>query len=80
MFGNVLCYMGLSSDPIDAQQQLDVAAKLLHSCLKRPELKDEFYMQLLKQSRGNPREESRLKVWQLWLVVSSAMPPSKVPT
>jgi hypothetical protein len=27
--------------------------KLLHQGMKRPELKDELYMQLLKQSRGN---------------------------
>lgn len=71
-------YMGLTSDPYDPKQQLEVAAKLLQSCLKRPELKDELYMQLLKQSRGNPSEDARLMAWQLWLVLSSAMPPSKV--
>ena len=31
----------------------ELVQKLLHQGIKRPELKDELYMQLLKQSRGN---------------------------
>ncbi|GMH43362.1 hypothetical protein BSKO_11284 [Bryopsis sp. KO-2023] len=77
MFGNVLMYMGEGSDPVDPPQQTEVAVKLVHTCMKRPDLKDELYMQLLKQSRGNPDPKSRFKAWQLWLVISSALPPSK---
>lgn len=46
--------------------------------LKRPELKDELYMQLLKQTRGNPNVQSRAKVWELLHLVAATMPPSKV--
>ena len=45
--------------------------------IKRPELKDELFMQLLKQTRGNPNQETRQKVWELFYLVASTMPPSK---
>lgn len=45
--------------------------------LKRPELKDELYMQLLKQTRGNPNTVPKLKAWELLHLVASTMPPSK---
>lgn len=78
IFGYVLNYMGENTDPIDPSQQIEIAVKIIHSCTKRPELKDELYMQILKQSRGNTNPQSRMKVWELALIVSSALPPSKV--
>ena len=44
--------------------------------IKKPELRDELYMQLLKQSRGNCTASSAL-AWELFYLVASAMPPSK---
>ena len=44
--------------------------------MKRPELRDELYMQLLKQSRGNVTPTA-YRVWELFLLVASTMPPSK---
>lgn len=44
--------------------------------MKRPELRDELYMQLIKQSRGNVTA-SAYRVWELFLLVASTMPPSK---
>lgn len=45
--------------------------------LKRPELRDELYMQLVKQTRGNPSPSSRSKAWGLFNLVAASMPPSK---
>jgi hypothetical protein len=45
--------------------------------LKRPELRDELYMQLVKQTRGNPSPASRSKAWGLFNLVAASMPPSK---
>lgn len=45
--------------------------------LKRPELRDELYMQLVKQTRGNPAAASRAKAWGMFNLVAAAMPPSK---
>ena len=53
MFSGIQKYMD-SGDDLPMAVRTDIAQKLLHQGLKRPELKDELYMQLLKQSRGNP--------------------------
>jgi hypothetical protein len=45
--------------------------------LKRQELRDELYMQLVKQTRSNPVSTSRARAWALFHLVASAMPPSK---
>lgn len=45
--------------------------------LKRQELRDELYMQLVKQTRSNPSIASRCRAWALFHLVASAMPPSK---
>ncbi|CAD7697902.1 unnamed protein product [Ostreobium quekettii] len=77
MFGAILRYQGHGSDPVDVGQRVELAAKLVHSGIKRPDLKDELYMQLMKQTRGNPVEESKIRAWELLLVVASAIPPNK---
>ncbi len=78
MFSGILKYQGETGEKLDNPQRIEIAQKLLHQGLKRPELKDELYMQLLKQTRGNPLEASRLKAWELLQLVSATMPPSKV--
>lgn len=45
--------------------------------LKRQELRDELYMQLVKQTRSNPNSSSKAQAWGLFHLVASAMPPSK---
>ena len=39
--------------------------------LKRPELRDELYMQLVRQTRGNPLPASRARAWELFTVVAA---------
>lgn len=78
MFSGILKYQGDTGEAIDQAQRIELAQKLLHQGLKRPELKDELYMQLLKQTRGNPSQPSQLKAWELFHVVAASMPPSKV--
>ncbi|KAG2501877.1 hypothetical protein HYH03_000375 [Edaphochlamys debaryana] len=77
MFSGILKYMGETGESLPAIQSLEIAQKLLHQGLKRPELKDELYMQLIKQTRGNPGIASRVKAWELFHLVASTMPPSK---
>lgn len=79
MFGGILKYTGelTEGDPITPAQRVEVAQKLLHSSLKRPELKDELYMQLLKQTRGNTIVEARQHAWELFHLVAATMPPNK---
>lgn len=77
MFSGILKYQGDTNEPVDGPQRIEIAQKLLHQGLKRPELKDELYMQLLKQTRGNPSPPSQLKAWELFHLVTASMPPSK---
>eukprot|EP00983_Pelagomonas_calceolata_P101922 1158748-Pelagomonas_calceolata.AAC.12 len=78
MFAGMLKYMGEQGDPAEPAVGIEIAQKLLHQGLKRPELKDELYMQLLKQTRGNPNVNSRTKAWELFQLTAATMPPSKV--
>lgn len=53
MFAGIQKYMD-DSEGLSMPASIEIVQKLLHQGLKRPELKDELFMQLLKQSRGNP--------------------------
>lgn len=77
MFSGILKYQGDNGDQCDQAQRVDIAQKLLHQGLKRPELKDELFMQLLKQTRSNPSPQSRQKTWEIFHLVAATMPPSK---
>lgn len=49
MFGGVQKYMGLADagvEPLSDAMRVEVAAKLMHQAIKRPELRDELYMQV----------------------------------
>eukprot|EP00204_Picochlorum_oklahomense_P000034 CAMPEP_0118798274 /NCGR_PEP_ID=MMETSP1161-20130426/689_1 /TAXON_ID=249345 /ORGANISM="Picochlorum oklahomensis, Strain CCMP2329" /LENGTH=1157 /DNA_ID=CAMNT_0006725649 /DNA_START=176 /DNA_END=3649 /DNA_ORIENTATION=+ len=77
MFASVLQYMGASGEMLSQVQSLELAQKLLHQGLKRTELRDELFLQLVKQTRGCPSPASRAKAWQLFYITASCMPPTK---
>ncbi|KAL4451514.1 hypothetical protein ABPG75_007176 [Micractinium tetrahymenae] len=77
MFQSVLQYMGVHGEMLGAMAALELAQKLLHQGLKRVELRDELYMQLVKQTRGNPNPAARTKAWQLFYLTAATMPPTK---
>eukprot|EP00798_Chlamydomonas_sp_ICE-L_P023239 gene23239-30463_t len=77
MFQGVLKYQGETGEKLDGAQKVDIAQKLLHQGLKRAELKDELFMQLLKQTNGNPSLDSKIKGWELMQLTAATMPPSK---
>lgn len=63
--------------PLPVPAAVEVVQKLLHQGLKRPELRDELYLQLVRQTRANPLAHSRARAWELLTIVASVMPPSK---
>lgn len=77
MFQSVLQYMGVHGEMLGAMAALELAQKLLHQGLKRVELRDELYMQLIKQTRGNPNPTAKAKAWQLFYLTAATMPPTK---
>ena len=78
MFAGTLKYMGETNDEVNCEIAIEIAQKLLHQAIKRPDLKDELYMHLIKQTRGNPNSKSKLKAWELFSLVTSTVPPSKL--
>lgn len=49
MFGGVQKYIGTGEaggEPLSDEMLVEVAAKLMHQAIKRPELRDELYMQV----------------------------------
>ena len=76
MFIGVLAYTGDGDELITDSQRVTIAKMLLHHGLQRSELKDELYMQLLKQTRGNPDVSKRARAWELFFLAASTMPPS----
>lgn len=78
MYRRVLHYMGEVDDPLEAAERMDLVLTLLDECKSVPELKDELHMQLMKQSKGNPNLQSKLRVWELWLLLAATSPPSNV--
>lgn len=77
MFASVLQYMGVHGEMLSQVASLELAQKLLHQGLKRTELRDELYMQLVKQTRGCPNPTARTKAWQLLHMTAACMPPTK---
>ena len=77
MFSSILQYMGVSGEMLSQVAGLELAQKLLHQGLKRSELRDELYLQLLKQTRGCPNPSAKGKAWQLFFITASCMPPTK---
>lgn len=74
MFNAILKYQ---SEGGESPERLELVQKLLHQGLKRGELRDELFMQLLKQTRANPSVPSRTRGWELLFLVASTMAPSK---
>ncbi|KDD76129.1 hypothetical protein H632_c343p0, partial [Helicosporidium sp. ATCC 50920] len=77
MFASILTFMGVHGETLPSVTSMDLIQKLLHQGLKRPELRDELYLQLVKQTRGCPPGAPLQRAWQLLLVCASVMPPSR---
>jgi hypothetical protein len=75
-YKNILSYMG---DRKSKKEPIAHAKKLLEQCILLPDdLIDEVYVQLCKQSTGNPRPEGMHRCFELFVIFLSTIPPSKV--
>lgn len=73
MFGHTLVVTGHVSASVN--DSIAAAHKVLQMALESNELKNELYMQLFKQSRGDLNYETQLGTWKLFNLVASTMPP-----
>ena len=74
LFKNLLSYMG---DRRSSKKENLHMLKHTKLAMNSPEeLKDEAYLQVIKQITNNPSEESREKGWTFFAIMSSIYPPS----
>ncbi|XP_074295481.1 kinesin-like protein KIN-14E [Silene latifolia] len=80
-FQTILKYMGVDSSdrvaPTSIDERIELVGKLYKHTLKRPELRDELFVQISKQTRNNPDRQYLIKAWELMYLCASSMPPSK---
>jgi len=74
-FKNILSYCG---DRSSSKDLLGHAKKLMKYGMEQSsEIRDEIYIQLIKQYRNNPNPDKVVRVWRLFGLISSAIAPSE---
>ena len=74
LFKNLLSYMGDRRS--SKKENLHILKHTKLTMNSPEELKDEAYLQVIKQITNNPNEESREKGWTFFAIMSSIYPPS----
>lgn len=78
MFGQIRNYMLLTNDDSDAQEQNKCVERIAAIGNSSVALKDELYLQLLKQTRGNSDHFQEKNAFKLWSVIASNIHCSQV--
>ena len=73
---SVLAFMGDRFTAVD-QNPDRLGADLIVSVQRSPELRDELYCQLIRQTSRNPSPRSALMGWRLFAVASGFVPPTR---
>ncbi len=80
MFKLIQCYMGdrkpSSSDPKQSQREL-ICLEIMTKGWIYAQIRDELYLQLVKQTTENPNHQSLLNGWELIAICLSFFPPSQ---
>lgn len=74
VFKKLLGYMGLSTEEGKREQ---CGKSIIETGIKEPFLRDEIYLQLIKQTTLNPDEDSCVLVLRLMFLCLRAFPPSR---
>lgn len=75
MFKELCKYMSQEMKP-DAEQR--VLQSVLSKCIEREELRDELYVQLMRQITNNANREEIVRLWVLICLATVAFTPSKL--
>ena len=71
-FKHILAFTG--ADPSAKVRGAPSVSALVGMMSQSPELRDEVFFQLIKQTRNNPRHECLHKTWELFLIIATIFP------
>ncbi|CAG2164873.1 unnamed protein product, partial [Oppiella nova] len=75
----IIAMLGLN---IDGNLKPEAEARLIQTVIghgiEREELRDEIFVQLVRQSNGNPSRDDTIRVWMMLGLTTAAFQPSKV--
>jgi hypothetical protein len=74
LFKLILSYTGADGSPSGGLPNLEELFQMIYD---HPELRDELYFQLIKQTTGNLTPECRNATWSIFLVAASTFPSSR---
>eukprot|EP01083_Nonionella_stella_P277198 942360_1 len=77
LFRFTMIYMGDKKPDSKSGNNLQVGRKILSMCFDKPLLRNELFVQLMKQLSANPKQGSIKKGWELMVLALSAFPPQK---
>jgi len=60
------------------EQVVQATQNICSYCIERPELRDEFYVQLMRQATNNPKPDSQVRAWQFICICAVTFPPGKL--
>ena len=72
-FKLILDYCGINNNKPNNNYSIE----LIHLVSQYPELRDEVYFQLIKQTQNNPNREWLIKTWNLFLIISTIFPSTR---
>lgn len=78
MFELICAYMGIRQEGLERPELIELAANWIKIGRAYSELRNEIFMQLIKQSRDLPYELQRQRIWELWLIAATVFEPEKV--
>jgi len=73
MFKTILDYLHLTNGPSNRKRRESIVQKICDKGRLSP-LKDEMYLQLLKQTRGNTNAAQEKNAWKLFLTIAASLP------
>ncbi|CAI5958825.1 unnamed protein product [Closterium sp. NIES-64] len=77
LFNDVLRFMGVHEGKmLSRAEEVALVARVFLDLGKEPPLRDELFLQLWKQTRGNEYKASCLKVWELMRLCAGVFPPT----
>ncbi|CAI5498337.1 unnamed protein product [Closterium sp. Naga37s-1] len=78
MFQEILHYMGLKGAPVTHERALaQTVVRILKLVLGKPEMREELYAQLHKQTRNNHDKDACLRAWEVMHLCASVAPPGE---